>query len=283
MPSPETTTPNPYFSDRNFTLFLGDSLEIMNQLSPKSINMAFCDPPYFLGKAAWDKSQGFKKDYDFHLRWLTACRRLLKDDGCVWISGISESIFQCGYALQELGFKILNTITWFKPDVAVNRTKRYFTACDEHLIWAAKSPRSRHTFNYALMKNWRKNLRHKLGCTHCGKLSEHELFHKTGMEMRNVWAIWSTPSWEKTHGKHPTQKPLDLLLRVVLSNTKNGHRILDPFCGTGTTGIVAAKYGRHFIGIDQEKRYLDIAIRRYQHLQSNLFSSKTNTQERVKP
>jgi len=116
------------------------------------------------------------------------------------------------------------------------------------------------------MKNWRKNYRQPCTCAHCGKINEVELLHTPGQQLGSVWAIPKTPPWEKSFGAHPTQKPLDLLVRVIYASTREGDLVLDPFCGTGTTGIAAHKCKRRFIGVDFTQSYLDIALRRFQHL-----------------
>lgn len=256
----------PYFKANDFVLYNGESTSFLNQLPEDSIDMVFADPPYNLSnggftvhagrmvsvdKGAWDKSQGFAQDYDFHHRWLEAVRRVLKPGGTIWVSGTYHSIFQCGHALQSLGYHILNDISWFKPNASPNLSCRFFTASHETLIWARKDKKAKHTFNYDLMKE--------------GSWPEDKL-KKPGLQMRSVWALGTPRPEEKKHGKHPTQKPLDLLRRVVLASTKKGDVILDPFTGSSTTGIAAVAQGRKFIGVDLDREYLDLSVKRYKDL-----------------
>lgn len=256
----------PYFLKDNFVLYHGDSLEILKQLPENSIDMIFADPPYNLSnggftvhagrrvsvnKGDWDKSNGFDKDLQFHIDWISQCRRILKPQGTIWITGTYHSIYQCGYALQRTGYHILNDIAWFKPNASPNLSGRYFTASHETLLWARKDKKAKHIFNYEKMKNgeWL-----------------HDFIKKPGKQMRSVWAINTPQSWEKRFSKHPTQKPVSLLERVILSSTNKGDIILDPFTGSSTTGIVASLNGRKFIGIDLEKQYLDLSIKRFESL-----------------
>ena len=254
----------PYFEDNNFVLYCGDCLNILNQLPADSVDMIFADPPYNLSnngfslhagkrvsvnKGAWDKSRGFKDDYDFHYKWLGACKRVLKPEGSLWVSGTYHSIYQCGYALQSLGYHILNDISWFKPNGSPNLSCRYFTASHETLIWARRDKNAKHLFNYNLMKN--------------GDWPE-DFIKKPNLQMRSVWAIYPPKKSEKEFGKHPTQKPIELLRRIILASTKPNAVILDPFTGSSTTGIASEIIGkRKFIGIDTEREFLDISIKRF--------------------
>lgn len=253
-----------YFAKGNFVLYHGDSLKLLEQLPENSVDMIFADPPYNLSnggfsvhagkrvsvnKGDWDKSKGFNDDLKFHMDWIAACRRVLKPHGTIWISGTYHSIYQCGYALQANGFHILNDIAWFKPNAAPNLSGRYFTASHETLLWARKEKEAKHTFNYKLMKE---------GDWHLG-----DFIKKEGKQMRSVWAIGTPKSEEKKFGKHPTQKPMALLERIVLASSKPGDIIVDPFTGSSTTGIAAAKHGRKFLGIDMDSRYLDLSKKRF--------------------
>lgn len=259
----------PYYEKPNFKLYHSNCLDVLAKLPENSIDMIFADPPYNLSnggitvhagrmvsvnKGNWDKSKGFKNDYDFHFNWLAACRRVLKPHGTLWVSGTYHSIYQCGHALQSLGYHILNDIAWFKPNASPNLSCRYFTASHETLIWARKDKKARHTFNYDLMKNgtW-----------------QDDFLKKPNTQMRSVWAIGTPKPVEKKFGKHPTQKPEDLLKRIVLACTKKGDIILDPFTGSSTTGIAACLLGRKFIGIDTEKNFLDLSIKRFEDLIRN--------------
>ncbi|MBI3589123.1 MAG: site-specific DNA-methyltransferase [Candidatus Liptonbacteria bacterium] len=256
----------PYFQQDNFTLYLGDALNILNQIPSDSVDMVFADPPYNLSnggftvhagrmvsvnKGDWDKSKGFEDDYDFHYRWLEACKRVLKPNGTLWVSGTYHSIYQCGHALQALGYHILNDISWFKPNASPNLSCRFFTASHETLIWARKDKKGKHTFNYEAMKD--------------GQWPEDKI-KKPGLQMRSVWSIGTPKPEEKKYGKHPTQKPLDLLRRVILASTNKGDLILDPFTGSSTTGIAAITQGRKFIGIDLEQSYLELSKKRFNNI-----------------
>lgn len=265
-----------HYSKPNFKLYLGDSLELLSQFEKESFDMIFADPPYGLSnggftvhagrrvsvnKGKWDESKGFEKDYKFHLEWISKCRRLLKPNGTIWISGTYHSIYSCGFALQKAGYHILNDIAWYKPNASPNLSGRYFTASHETLIWAKKEKNAKHYFNYRLMKE--------------GKW-EMDLFKRPNKQMRSVW-IWSigTPKREeKIFGKHPTQKPIELLERVVLASTKKEDKVLDPFTGSSTTGLAAYMYGRKFVGIDNEKEYLNLSIKRFEDLVKKLKDKK---------
>jgi site-specific DNA-methyltransferase (adenine-specific) len=252
------------YDNNNFSLYYGDCLEIMKLLPDASINMIFADPPYMLSndgfsclngrmvsvnKGKWDKSKGFEEDLIFHESWISECRRVLAENGTIWISGTYHSIYQCGFLLQKLGFHILNDISWFKPNASPNLSCRFFTASHENLIWAKKDKKAKHTFNYDLMKN--------------GTFNEDPM-KKPNTQMRSVWSIPTTKKSEKLQGKHPTQKPLDLLKRIIIASTNNGDIILDPFNGSGTTGIATHLVGksRKYIGIDMDKEYLNLTINR---------------------
>ncbi len=258
--------PKPYYTHKDFKLYCGDSLKLLKLLPDASIDMVFADPPYFLSnggitvqsgkmvkvdKGNWDKSSGVQGDFDFFNQWIAELCRIIKPEGTIWISGTYHSIYLCGYALARNGYKILNDIVWYKPNAAPNLTGRNFAASHETLIWAKPDKDARHTFNYELMRN--------------GEWAEDRL--KVPMkQMRSVWAINTLGRSEKAHGKHPTQKPLKLLERIVLSSTKPGDLILDPFTGSSTTGIASYKHGRRFIGIDTEKEYLDLSIKRFKDI-----------------
>lgn len=246
-----------HFQNKNSILYLGNAIEILYEVQAESVDMIFADPPYNLSndgitcqsgkqvsvnKAEWDKSKGFNIDFEFHNQWIEACHRVLKPNGTLWISGTYHSIYACGFALQKQGWHIINDISWFKPNGPPNLACRQFAASHETLLWAKKNKKAKHTFNYSDMKysTW-----------------ENDNFKKPDKQMRSVWAINTSPQSEKIHGKHPTQKPLALLERIVLASTNLGDLILDPFCGSATTGVAALKSGRKFVGIDSEIEYLD--------------------------
>ena len=256
----------PYFKLDKVSLYHGDCLRLLRGIPDKSIDMAFADPPYFLSnggitvhagkmvsvnKGNWDKSKGFNDDLAFFEAWIGELRRVLKPHGTLWISGTYHSIYLCGYALAKHGYKILNDITWYKPNAAPNLSGRYFTASHETLLWAKPDKDAKHIFNYELMRN--------------GDWPEDKI-KVPNKQMRSVWSINTLGRNEKIHGKHPTQKPLKLLERIVLSSTNPGDIVLDPFTGSSTTGIAAHKHGRHFIGIDTEKDYLDLSIKRFKDI-----------------
>lgn len=260
----------PYYKKPNFSLYLGDSLKLLTLLPSESFDMIFADPPYHLSnggftvhagkmvsvnKGQWDKSNGLETDFNFYTEWITQCRRLLKPNGTIWISGTYHSIYACGFALQKAGYHILNDIAWFKPNASPNLSCRYFTASHETLIWARKSKEAKHYFNYDYMRegNWRE-----------------DFLKRSGKQMRSVWAIGTPKREEKRFGKHPTQKPIALLKRIVLASTHKGSLILDPFTGSSTTGLAAYLYGRKFVGIDNQKEYLELSKKRFEELERNL-------------
>jgi site-specific DNA-methyltransferase (adenine-specific) len=260
---------DPYYDKPKFKLYNGDCLKVLAEMPENSVDMIFADPPYNLSnggfsvhagrmvsvnKGGWDKSKGFKDDYNFHYKWLEACKRILKPHGTLWVSGTYHSIYQCGHALQALGYHILNDVAWFKPNASPNLSCRFFTASHETLIWARKDKKAKHVFNYKAMKD--------------GDWSD-DFIKKAGKQMRSVWAIGTPKAIEKKFGKHPTQKPEDLLKRIILASTNNGAVVVDPFTGSSTTGIAAHLFGRDFIGIDTDKKYLDLSIKRFEELEKS--------------
>ena len=251
----------PYFQseDKNFALYQGDCIDILSAIGTK-FDMIFADPPYFLSnggisvhsgkmvcvnKGDWDKSNGFDEDNNFNYNWIKACREVLSDNGTIWVCGTYHNIFSVAQMLNELDFKILNCITWNKTNPPPNLSCKYFTHSTEFIIWARKSAKRSHYFNYELMKGL-----------------------NDGKQMKDVWVLPSIGAWEKTMGKHPTQKPLSVLSRIVLSSTCKNNIILDPFCGSSTTGIAANLFGRRYVGIDTEVKFLSLSQDRYFELQS---------------
>jgi len=258
----------PYFENRkhNIVLFNENCFNILPNIPENSIDMIFADPPYFLSnggitchagkmvsvnKGKWDISQGKEQDYLFTLRWLRECQRILTPNGTIWVSGTSHIIYTVGYAMQDLGYKILNDIAWFKVNPPPNLSCRYFTHSTEIVLWAAKNKHSRHYFNYSLMK----------------KLNNDK-------QMLSLWSIKPPGPEEKKYGKHPTQKPLQLLDRIILASTRPQDIVLDPFSGSGTTGIAALKEGRQFIGIELEETYLRLSIKRFKDELDNLLHKR---------
>ena len=247
---------------KNYRLYHDDCLKILEEIPENTFDMIFADPPYMLSnggitcqngkvvsvnKGKWDESQGVEQDFEFHKRWLSACKRVLKKNGTLWVSGTYHSIYSCGFAMQLLGYHILNDISWFKPNASPNMCCRYFTASHETLIWARKDKKTKHTFNYELMKN--------------GDFSS-DFIKKPNTQMRSVWAIGTPKKSEKTFGKHTKKKPLDLLERIILASTNEGDLILDPFMGSATTGVAALKHNRKFVGIEKEKEFVELAEKR---------------------
>jgi site-specific DNA-methyltransferase (adenine-specific) len=241
-------------------LILGDCLEELKKIPNESVDLVFADPPYGLAKKnglgwkyskhitlqeAWDI---FSKDQflEFNIKWLTECMRVLKHGGSLWVCGSFHNIYQLGFILQHFDAKINNSIVWFKPNAQPNITCRMFTESTEHLIWAVKNhSKAKWTFNYKDTKDL-----------------IYDALNPKGKQTRNTWHIPLTPKKEKWAGVHPTQKPQELLRRVIMSCTREGDLILDPFVGSGTTSVVAKTLNRNSIGIDKDKKYLDIAKKR---------------------
>ena len=239
--------------DRDFTLLHGDCFELLPQFEFK-FDMIFADPPYFLSnngisvqsgkivsvnKGEWDKGGTPEKINEFNRKWLALCREKLKDNGTIWISGTYHNIFSVANALTELGYKILNVVTWAKTNPPPNISCRYFTYSTEFIIWARKYQKIPHVFNYELMKQLNDN-----------------------KQMTDVWRLPAIAPWEKSCGKHPTQKPLALLTRIILASTPKNAWILDPFAGSSTTGIAANLIGRRYLGIEQDKSFVEISKKR---------------------
>lgn len=249
----------PWYEDKKrcLVLFQGDCLELLPQFPEGCIDMIFADPPYFLSnggitchagkmvsvnKGRWDVSKGINENHEFNLTWLSECQRVLTKNGTIWVSGTAHVIYSVGFAMQQLGFKILNDIVWYKPNASPNLSCRYFTHSTETVIWAAKNEKSKHTFHYDLMK--------RLG---------------NGKQMRNLWEILPPRPNEKTYGKHPTQKPISLLERIMLASTNEGEVVLDPFNGSGTTGVASLRLGRKYIGIEISDEYLSTTVKRLEN------------------
>lgn len=256
----------PYFksTDKNFYLLHGDSMDLLPQFEHK-FDMVFADPPYFLSndglsiqsgkivsvnKGKWDKSEGFEFINDFNRRWLTLARDKMKEDATIWISGTMHNIFSVGQILTEFGFKILNVVTWEKNNPPPNFSCRYFTHSTEQIIWARKNEKTPHYFNYELMK----------------KLNGDK-------QMRDVWKLPAIARWEKSCGKHPTQKPLSVLTRLILASTKPNAWILDPFTGSSTTGIAGNLANRRFLGIDMDEDFLEISKKRKLEIENQFIAS----------
>lgn len=252
----ETSRPSPFFVNEPHALRLyqGDALELMRQAKAGIFDLIFADPPYFLSndgitcqagkmvsvnKGDWDKASTPQEMHAFNLAWLGECRRLLKPNGTLWVTGTSHNIYSVGYALQTLGYKILNDIAWYKVNPPPNLSCRYFTHGTETILWARRDLKARHTFNYEEMKR-----------------------ENNGKQMQSLWHIKPPAAREKRYGKHPTQKPEALLERIISASSNPGDLVLDPFCGSGTTGAVAAKLKRRFVGFELDENYLTVASKR---------------------
>ncbi|MCB6901523.1 DNA-methyltransferase [Hoylesella buccalis] len=246
-------------SSKDFTLIQGDCVETLSKFK-FGFDMVFADPPYFLSgggisyqsgkvvcvdKGDWDKPVTSEELDAFNLRWLTAVREHMKDNATIWISGTHHNIFSVQQQLLKLGFKILNIITWAKTNPPPNISCRYFTFSTEFIIWARKSPKVPHYFNYALMK----------------KLNGDK-------QMTDVWQLPSIGKWEKSCGKHPTQKPLGVLARIIQASSEPNSWILDPFSGSGTTGIAANLLGRNYLGLEKDKDFLLMSKKRREELEN---------------
>lgn len=254
-----------YININNFTLYKADCLKILKAIPPQSVNMIFADPPYFLSnggischsgkqvsvdKAEWDKYIPIKDRIEFNRKWIRLCRNVLDDNGSIWISGTFHNIYAVGVALELEGFSIINNIAWQKPNPAPNLACRCFTNSTETILWARKQltqkKKGKHTFNYSLMKEI-----------------------NGGKQMKDVWLIPLVSKKEKKFGKHPTQKPLALLERIILASTNEGDLILDPFNGSGTTGLAALKLNRKYIGIEKEAEYVELTKKRLKNFMEN--------------
>ncbi len=257
--------------NRDFTLLQGDCIELLSCFDFR-FDMIFADPPYFLSnggiscqsgrvvcvdKGEWDKSSSEESVDEFNFKWLSACRDKLKDNGTIWISGSYHNIFSVYQALQRLGFKILNVVTWAKTNPPPNISCRFFTYSTEFIIWARKQAKVPHYFNYELMKQL-----------------------NGGKQMQDVWRLPAIARWEKAHGKHPTQKPLSLLIRTILASTQPDAWILDPFNGSGTTGIAASLLKRRYLGIEREKDFLEISKARREDL--DVYPNREEIMKKIK-
>ena len=248
---------SPSYCTDNEMLFLGDTFSVLRKIVPASVDMVFADPPYFLSndgitchagqmvsvnKGDWDKLSSPAEKHQFNRKWIRLCKQVLAPNGTIWISGTLHNIYSIGMALEQEGFKIINNITWQKTNPPPNLACRCFTHSTETVLWAKKGDsKAVHTFNYQKMKE-------------CND----------GKQMKDVWTGPLTPQKEKECGKHPTQKPLYLLERIIEASTNPGDLVLDPFCGSSTTGIAARRLGRRYIGIDNAEEYIELSIRRFQ-------------------
>jgi len=241
-----------------WSLVRADAVEAMRGLRDGSVDVIFADPPYFLSnggstcrggarvsvdKGAWDQSKGLEADHRFNVGWLEEAQRVLSPSGSIWVSGTHHVIFSVGFAMQGLGFKVLNQVTWEKPNPPPNLGRRTLTHSTETLIWAAKGLKSRYRFNYA-------ELRAANG----------------GKQQKDVWRFTAPLKAERAHGRHPTQKPVVLLDMVLRASCGPGALVLDPFCGSGTTGVAALRLGHRFLGVDLDEEHLETARRRLEEV-----------------
>lgn len=251
----------PFYKSPNhdFNLICSDTFEVLPQFNFK-FDMVFADPPYFLSndgisyqagkivsvnKGNWDRGKTPEEMNEYNKRWIGMCREKLKENGTIWISGTYHNIFSVANSLTELGFKILNVVTWAKTNPPPNISCRYFTYSTEFIIWARKSKKVPHYYNYELMR-----------------------YLNDDKQMTDVWRLPSIAPWEKTCGKHPTQKPIALLTRIILASTENGGWVLDPFAGSSTTGIAANLLGRRYLGIEQEVEFAEISRKRRKEIEN---------------
>lgn len=241
-------------ADGRVALQRGDCIDVLSRLPEESVDLVFADPPYFLSnggttcksgrrtsvnKGTWDRSLGVDQNHAFNRAWLEACRRVLKPNGTIWVSGTLHVIHSVGFAMQQLGLKLLNEIAWEKPNPPPNLSCRYFTHSTETLLWAARDRKSKHYFDYKAMRAANGN-----------------------KQMKTVWRMLAPGRGEKLHGKHPTQKPIELLARIVVASCPADGVVLDPFNGSGTTGVAALMCGRRYIGIERKASYLNLTRRR---------------------
>ena len=249
----------PYYKDNTSALFLSDTFEALENMKPECIDMIFADPPYFLSnngitcsggktvcvnKGDWDHADSFAEKHEFNRHWIKLCKQVLKPNGTIWISGTLHNIYSVGVALEQEGFKILNNITWQKTNPPPNLACRCFTHSTETILWAKKdSNKAKYYFNYGLMKQLNGN-----------------------KQMKDVWIGTVTNSKEKVYGKHHTQKPIYLLERIILASTKENDVVLDPFCGSSTTGVACKMNKRNYIGIDNNLDFIKISKERLVHI-----------------
>ena len=250
-------TPRWSRSDLQSALYCGDSLELLRQIPDNSVNCIWTDPPYNLSndgitcvagrmvsvnKGEWDQSKGIEDDHEFNLAWTKECFRVLRATGSIWVTGTLHVHPSVGYALMRNGFRLLNDIVWEKPNPPPNLGCRTFTHSTELIYWASKSQKGdqkSYKFNYSLMKQI-----------------------NGGKQMKSVWKFSSASRVEKKFGKHPTQKPVELIERCLLASTDVGDLILDPFSGSSSTGIASLNLRRNFIGMENNREFIELSIKR---------------------
>jgi site-specific DNA-methyltransferase (adenine-specific) len=256
----ETNAPKlVWTNDQNSYLYYGDSLKLMASLPAESVDCIWTDPPYNLSndgitcvngrmakvnKGEWDRSQGADLDHEFNRTWLAACYRLLKPTGTIWVTGTLHVYPSVGFAMQQLGFRILNDIIWEKPAPPPNLGCRCFTHSTELILWATKARKGkeRYVFNYEEMK-----------------------MENGDRQMKNVWRMGTPAKTEKIYGKHPTQKPIELVSRCLRASTNPNDLVFDPFSGSATTGVVALSLGRKFIGCEADSEHIQLSVKRLEN------------------
>ena len=255
-------TVQPYYETDTEMLILEDTFNALRAMKKESVDLIYADPPYFLSndgitcqggkmvsvnKGNWDKIDSLEEKHKFNRKWIRLCKKVLKPNGSIWISGTLHNIYSVGMALEQEGFKIINNITWQKTNPPPNLACRCFTHSTETVLWAQKDEKkTRHVFNYQIMKE-----------------------QNNGKQMKDVWSGPLTPKTEKKYGKHPTQKPIYLLKMIIESSSQKGDIILDPFCGSSTTGVAAKQLGRSYIGIDNVLEYIELSIQRLENFENN--------------
>ena len=247
--------------DGNSSLYHGNSLKLMESLPENSVDCIWTDPPYLLSndgmtcvagrrvsvnKGEWDRSGGVDQDHESNLTWLAECHRVLKPAGTIWVTGTLHIYLSVGMAMMQLGYRILNDIIWEKTNPPPNLGCRCFAHSTETILWATKAPKGskdKYTFHYKEMK------------------AEND-----GKQMKTVWRFPSAGRDEKAYGKHPTQKPVALIERCLRASTNPGDLVLDPFAGSGSTGVAALGLKRRFIGCDREEDYVRLMMSRLSEL-----------------
>jgi len=249
-----------YYENAGCKFFKGDSTKDLTSLPERKFDLIYADPPYFLStggvtcrsgkpasntKGEWDKYDGYDEINEFNSSWILQVKNILRKSGSLWISGTYHNIYSVGYILKTNGFWIVQDIIWFKPDAPPAIMGKNFRASHENLIWSINGKGASKTFNYQLMKNW------DVDC---------DLIGREGKQMRSVWAF----STGYMPNRHPTQKPVELLSRIIGACSNEGDNVLDPFLGSGTTAVVCKQRGRLVWGVEKEEEYLEMAIRRYE-------------------
>lgn len=243
------------YEKERFTLYRGDCFKVLTKIEDNSIDCIITDPPYFLSnggitcksgkmvkvdKGDWDKRQGYDDVFNFNLNWIRESYRVLKEGGTLWVSGTHHNIYTIGSIVDSMeDFKILNNVTWVKTSPPPNLSCRFFTHSTETLLWVRKGKKSKHYFDYPYMK---------------------EL--NGGKQMKDVWKIGRAKKNEKLFGKHPTQKPEELIERLIIASTQQGDTVLDMFNGSGTTGAVSLRLKRNYIGIELEDEFYQLSKKR---------------------